>query len=115
MGIIRKAHSSNFTVVTNALAQNNDLSFEARGLLLYLLSKPDDWKAFSKDIEREGNIGRDKRIRLFKELEKAGYCKRIRRQSHKGLIEVETLIFEEPIPKEDRSYLGKPELPLMFF
>lgn len=49
------------------------LSFEARGLLAYLLSKPDDWIIIPADIQAEGGIGRDKASGILKELRDAGY------------------------------------------
>lgn len=54
-------------------ARDGGLSFEARGVLLYLLSKPGDWQISVDDIQREGNIGRDKTKRLLKELREHGY------------------------------------------
>jgi hypothetical protein len=62
--------------LNRATAQDENLSFEARGLLAYLLSKPDDWKVILSDVQRNGNIGRDKARRLLKELESAGYIKK---------------------------------------
>jgi len=62
--------------LNRATAQDENLSFEARGLLAYLLSKPDDWKVILSDVQHNGNIGRDKARRLLKELEDAGYIKR---------------------------------------
>lgn len=49
------------------------LSFDARGLLCYLLSKPDDWTVEPADIRAEGGIGRDAANNLLKELRDAGY------------------------------------------
>jgi len=49
------------------------LSFEARGILAYLLSKPDDWEIQRADLMAEGGIGRDKVNSILKELREAGY------------------------------------------
>jgi hypothetical protein len=45
-------------------------------LLIYLLSKPDNWKVILGDVQHNGDIGRDKARRLLKELERAGYIKK---------------------------------------
>ena len=59
--------------ISRQLAQDPRLSFEHRGLMLYLLSKPDNWTVTVLDIQREGNMGKDKAYRLLKELQAFGY------------------------------------------
>jgi len=41
---------SNFAQIANALLERNDMSWEAKGLVCYLLSKPSTWKGQKKDI-----------------------------------------------------------------
>lgn len=53
--------------------RDGGLSFEARGVLAYLLSKPDDWKVQISDIMADGGIGRDKTKKILSELRKRGY------------------------------------------
>lgn len=48
--ILKKRKVSNFTQIDNDVAQNAGLSFKARGILLYLLSKPDDWEVAMSDV-----------------------------------------------------------------
>lgn len=71
--IIRIARREGYTTIARAALQDNRLSFAARGLLAYLLSKPDDWDVRLTDIQRAGHIGRDKAYRLIDELQQAGY------------------------------------------
>ena len=54
-------------------AQDNTLSFEARGVVAYLLSKPDDWTINEAELRKAGGIGRDKMRRILQELIDAGY------------------------------------------
>jgi len=54
-------------------AQDARLTFEARGVLAYLLSKPDDWRIDEGDLMREGGVGRDKVRRILRELKQTGY------------------------------------------
>lgn len=49
------------------------LTFEARGVMAYLLSKPDDWIIQIEDLMAEGGIGRDKVKNILKELRDAKY------------------------------------------
>lgn len=73
MTIITRKHGGNFAVIPNAVADDDRLSFEARGLLCYLLAKPHDWQVSIANIRKAGNIGRDKAYKLIKELKEAGY------------------------------------------
>lgn len=95
MSIIRTPKQRNYVSVCNELAQDSRLSFEARGVMLYLLSKPPDWEVQFSDIERQGNFGRERRKRILAELEKAGYFTReMKRQ--KGKFEYDYQVHETP-------------------
>ncbi len=60
-----------YFILRRDTAQSN-LSYEAVGMLTYLLSKPCDWKVKVSDLQREG-CGRDKVYRILDELAAAGY------------------------------------------
>tara|TARA_R110002020_G_scaffold467655_2_gene691414 strand:+ start:5058 stop:5768 length:711 start_codon:yes stop_codon:yes gene_type:complete len=71
---IKKANvQEKYTVITNKAAQNPSLSLEARGLLLMMSSKPNDWIFHKTQIMSECSIGKDKLSRVFKELESQGH------------------------------------------
>lgn len=55
-------------------AQNETLSWEARGVLAYLLSMPDDYQLQIDDL-RQG-CGREKAYRILNELIDAGHIER---------------------------------------
>lgn len=57
-----------------ATPQDTRLSWEARGVLWYLLSKPGDWQLVIADLEQ--NCGRDKVYRIIRELMAFGYIER---------------------------------------
>lgn len=76
--IIRSRHDTEerYFVMRRATAQDARLSFQARGMLIYLLSKPDDWKVKEGDLMREGECGRDRIRKIIEELIEYGYLKR---------------------------------------
>lgn len=79
-------------------AQDRTISFEARGMLAYLLSKPADWIVQPKDLQQK-DCGRDKVYRILKELEEHHYLARefIR---EKGVVKgIEYIVHEEPFPE----------------
>lgn len=73
--IIRAPHGPDnpYFQMLRASAQDSRLSFEARGVLTYLLSKPGNWKLHPSDLMREGGCGRDRVKRILKELKDLGY------------------------------------------
>lgn len=73
--IIRMKHgrTSPYLVISRNTAQDSQLSFAARGMLFYLLSKPDDWELKKYDLMREGDCGIDKINSLIKELRAKRY------------------------------------------
>lgn len=73
--IIRSPHAKErpYFCMSRKTAQDNRLSLEARGILSYLLSKPDNWEIMKSDLMTAGNCGRDKINSIIKELIKFGY------------------------------------------
>jgi hypothetical protein len=94
---IKKARTPYVTLNTTAL---NDarLSFRAKGLHTYLMSKPDDWQVYIAQLEKESpREGREAVSGALKELETAGYLKRERRRGEKGrMAGWDTTIYETP-------------------
>lgn len=74
--IHRKTHTDRFTVIPNALLQDTSLSFRARGLLVMMLSMPDDWQTYQTWLEEQGREGKEAVRATVKELEAAGYLHR---------------------------------------
>lgn len=62
----------NWTAIPNAII-NSDLSPHAVTLLIYRLSKPDDWSDSNKDFMRRLVCGKNKLAKVITELREAGY------------------------------------------
>ena len=105
--IIRKSKRRRFTSLSNQLLQDHNLSFAVRGLLAYLLSKPDDWECRITDIEREGNIGTTARRTMMIEAEKAGYLTFERTRNERGQFFSAYTVFEEPVEESKRTFSWK--------
>ena len=106
--------SGNFVTVNKEFIHNNNLSWKAKGILLYLLSRPDDWQVYETELQKHSSDGRDSLRTGIKELEQAGYIHRTRKRNEKGqLKEYEYQVFEQPtqIGKNHvgKSHLGKPD------
>ena len=76
-GIIRVEHRRDpYVVIDRRPLEDERLSWAARGLLAYLLAKPDDWELRVSDLRRRGDLGRDGVHRLLKQLQTLGYIRR---------------------------------------
>jgi hypothetical protein len=99
-GIIRtvKDREHPYRTMNISVLQDNRLSLEARGLLGYLLSKPDDWEVrFTDLLSYAGpNCKEDRLRRILKELESFGYIQRTRKNVAHGKFEWVTTVFETP-------------------
>lgn len=62
-----------YTPIFNDALQNTELSFRARGLLVYILSLPLDWVPVKSQIMKKNNYKRTKFDAIWNELKKAGY------------------------------------------
>ncbi len=111
MCIIRnKSKKTNFTQIDNNNLRTPNLSFQAKGLLGYLLSFPDNWTFYLAKIVKEGPDGQFAVNSSLKELERAGYVKRKRTQDEKGRIKWEKVVYETPSLNPDwQSKLTNPE------
>lgn len=77
-GIIRVKKDSRYFVASNEPFNDKALSWEARGVLGYLLSKPDNWVVRNTDLIKQGPAGREKIERILRELKDNGYLLRYR-------------------------------------
>ena len=82
--IIRAPRSSEhpYFATRRAVAQDARLTWEARGMLWYIFSKPDDWEIRESDLEQQ--CGRDKVRRVIRELKRFGYLMRVQIKGRGG-------------------------------
>jgi hypothetical protein len=83
-----KAKATNFTIIDNSMI-NDNLSWAARGLLTYLISKPEDWEVSTASLVNQTKLtakktGRDGVYSLINELIETGYMVRGDRQHDKN-------------------------------
>jgi hypothetical protein len=99
--IIRRAHNREnpYALIAKAAVNDSRLSFKALGILVYILSKPDDWKTYARELAKSHDDGRDAVLSGLKELEQCGYLVRTRpRDEETGLFrKMEVLVYEEPV------------------
>lgn len=107
--IIRAARpEAHFVMVRNSVARDDRLSFRARGVLVAVLSRPDDWSISAENLAREGQESVQTIYKCLRELEAAGYVQRRRVRNAAGQLRTETLVFDEPQPTDKKPIVGEP-------
>lgn len=102
--IVRVVKKSHFTMISNVPLNDSRLSWETRGLLAWLLSKPNTWTVNREAIARHGRTGKDKVTRMLSELTANGYLVRMRHRNDGGQFRWESIVYEVPI---DRHNVGE--------
>jgi len=107
--IFRTNVETGYTLIRNDLITDKTLSWEARGLLEYLLSKPDNWVVVKQDLINASPAGFKKITTILKELIAAGYIKRLQFRNKKGQWEWHTWVYDvpQPLPIPPKRVHGK--------
>lgn len=101
VSIVRVSKRERFVVMDKTGLEDPRLSFKTKGLLAYLLAKPDNWTINYRQLVKVGPDGKSLVLSALKELEKYGYLQRRRVNTSEGYRWEQTL-YEYPMG-------GKPE------
>ena len=96
----------NFTSIHNKLINDSRISLKAKGIMLYMLSKPENWKYNPKEIAKNSKDGLDSVYSGIKELIEAGYISRTRHSD--GTVDY--FVFED-VEENDIIDFSKKENP----
>jgi uncharacterized phage protein (TIGR02220 family) len=110
MSIIRLKNRAKWVVIDKKPIEDENLSWQAKGILTYLLSKPDDWQVHINQLSGASKNGRDSTRKTIHELVDTGYIVRNQVRNEKGhLVGWEYLVSEEPTGEKVRLERNKPE------
>lgn len=105
MSIIRAPRpEGNFYLLDKKISEDGRLSWAARGMLIFLLGKPDHWEVSVTHLrgataKSAKPTGRDGIYGLLDELITTGYIKRVQPRSEGGVLsKVTYLVSENPCP-----------------
>jgi hypothetical protein len=88
--------SAQYTCLHNDVLRDERLSFRALGVLVEILSRPDNWKTRSESLAANRREGRDAVRAALKELETAGYLVRRKVRDERGRISTVSVIYDVP-------------------
>ena len=109
--IIRVSKDTNYLVINKTSLQDKRLTWKAKGLHAFMLSKPNDWKFYDTELRKHAKDGIDSLKSAMKELKDNGYMKRVRKRNSEGKFEWETVVYEVPYvekPSMDKPLVEKP-------
>ena len=92
-----KKRDNPYVMIDKAIADDCRLSWKAKGLLLYLLSKPNDWQVYLKELALRAKDGLKSVQSGIKELLAVGYIERHRIRNQEGqYVGMEYIVREKP-------------------
>jgi hypothetical protein len=100
MNTFKNKIKANFTALPNSIINDSELSWKAKGIFLYLASKPDDWNFYMEEIQVHSTDGITALRTGIKELIVQGYLERRKITNENG--EFEGLEWILSAPRETR-------------
>ena len=101
MAIIRAAKARNYSVIHNHITKDKRLSWKAKGIFFYAMTRPDDWCFYVQDIINQSRDGQDSVRAGLRELQEAGYLRRSQRRYPNGKFAEGVWIFYETPTEPD--------------
>ena len=97
MPVFRVSKNRDFTVIANSVFKDRRLSAKAKGILVEMLSLPENWDYTLKGLTTLFSDGIDSIRQGIKELEENGYIVRERKRDARGRLGgIEYVIYETP-------------------
>ncbi|CFX16524.1 Uncharacterized [Syntrophomonas zehnderi OL-4] len=93
--LIRRRKKRGYTIIDNQPINDSNLKYEDIGLLVYVLSKPDDWVIYKKELISSHQNGRESVAGILKRLEAQGYLQIISHRSTKGRFAYNEYVFTD--------------------
>lgn len=111
--IIRRRVRHKFTAMPRGAFEDTRLSYEARGVLGYILVKPDNWRVHVSDLARQAGpkgCGKDRIYRILDELKTAGYMTYSQGKAERGkFAPAEYVISDAPVDMADQPDTENPD------
>ena len=100
MPVLRQNHTRDFTVLPNSLLQDQRLSCRERGLLVWMLSKPQDWNFSHKALLAELPYDKKGAVQAcINKLTETGYLRIVQERTKGKLGKTLWYVYDVPNPK----------------
>ena len=108
--LYRVRKEDNFTRVHNEVLRRSDISWKAKGILVYILSLPDDWTIYLEEIVKHSTDGMTSFRAGWKELKDKGYVKRVPVREGGKIVRWDTYINETVDTTASVLLVGNPQV-----
>lgn len=102
--IIRADHEKNYKVIDLTCVQDEKLSWKAKGIFNYFVTRPPHWSIKTADLFKKSKDGMNSLNSGIKELIEAGYLFRIVKKDNKGMFTNWAYLTKE-IPCSDKEII----------
>ena len=105
MSVMRVKKDKNYSVISNCLLRDKDISLKAKGLLCVMLSLPDKWEFSIAGLAAISHEGETSIRSTLKELEQNRYLERGKVKDEKNkVISWDYIVYEKKFDEKDRVY-----------
>ena len=105
MSVMRVKKDKNYSVISNCLLRDKDISLKAKGLLCVMLSLPDKWEFSIAGLAAISHEGETSIRSTLKELEQNRYLERGKVKDEKNkVIGWDYSVYEKKFDEKDRVY-----------
>lgn len=108
--LFRVKKEDNFTRVYNEVLRRKDISWKAKGILVYILSLPDDWNIYLEEVAKHSTDGMTSFRNGWNELKKAGYVERYAVREKGKIVSWKTIVKESVGVKAILPLTEKPQV-----
>lgn len=91
---VRHGRQNPYVMILRTTLEDPELSLKARGLLSFLLAKPDDWRIYISQLGKTLKENRHTIGKIMQELEEAGYCEK-KEIRERGRFQYDYTVFED--------------------
>ena len=112
-----KSKDNPFVMIDRRPIDNAALSFKAKGILTYLMSRPDGWEVSVKDLFNHATDGEDAIRSGLAELRKAGHMKYVQERVKGRITGMVIEVYEVPLtsphadfPDVEKPHVEKPDV-----
>lgn len=93
---VQKDSTNPYVMLNKIFLSNDNMSYKAKGILAYLLSKPDNWQVKTFDLIKNSKDGEKSVYSGLKELKDHGYLKRYPVYVNGKISHWESVVYEVP-------------------
>lgn len=100
-----------YVILDKGFLDSPHLSWKAKGLLAYLLARPNDWQVLESDLVAHAKDGRDAVRAALRELKAARYITATQSRKSGRFGGAVYDVHEQPIPRGDYHYIVMSDYP----